>query len=160
MDLTDRPEPPSPELDLASAARQLGGPVLIAEGQRIGGWGKGAVGDDLEFVELETDERDDPLLVHTRRRAVPLRTLISLIDRHAERCEITEWSDVDLPGAISAVDLVINGEKAPGVVFDADAVLAAVAGAGGVAVTVVASRSWLEGHGGWPALVTAHDQFR
>lgn len=160
MDFSDRPVPPSPELDLDDAARQLRGPVLIAEGQRIGGWGKGAVDNDLEFVELETDERDDPLLVHTRRRVIPLRTLISLIDRHAEQLEIAEWSGIELPGAISTVEIVINGAPVPGFVFDADTVLAAVAGVEGVAVTVVASRTWLERHGGWPALVAAHGQPR
>ncbi|HUQ59033.1 hypothetical protein [Lentzea sp.] len=123
------------------------------------GWSRHAIDDDLEYVELETDDQDDPLLVHTRRRAVPLRTLISLLERHAQRCGIATWGDLGMPDAVSTANLVINGVPTTGHVIDGGTVLAAVARAGAVSVSLVSSAARLERHG-WPALVTARGQLR
>lgn len=142
-------------MDLDAAAARLGGPIFTAAGLVIGPVQWGQVDNELEFVDVETDEPDDPLVVHTRRGAIPASTALGLMGRHAERCG--RWApEIVLPDSLAPTELVVDGQRTAGYLVSGDTVSAVIVRVSAVTVTVLASATWLNAHRGWPHLVTGH----
>jgi len=142
-------------VDLDEAARRLGGPVLIAAGTPIGVWEQAAENNDLLYVQVETDERDDPLVVHTRRGPLHAITALSIVDNHVNKCQVQDfWPGIVFPDSLHPTEIVVNGEPTPGYLLDGGTVSEIVLRVGQLSVAVVATATWLGRHGGWPELIS------
>ncbi len=127
----------------------------MAAGSSIGAWEHSSVDNDLQYVQVETNEPDDPLVVQTRRGPLHVRTALSLIDIHVRKCQVEHGPGVVLPDSLHPVELVVNGAPTPGYLLDGGTVAEVVLRVGQLTVAVVATATWVRRHGGWPHLVTA-----